>query len=174
MLAGRLELDDFVEQLETFESSGGLMGLMERLPEMQEQINSENVLDTENRINRYRAIISKAMEEERKNFTLLSDHPTSWERQFRLSEESGYPLETIQEFCKDYHASLNSFREERQSDIEEPVDKVIPLVMASTAFWHPDRIKERPIKNDFEMSKFRKRIKKAKKKKEANKQKGFG
>eukprot|EP00466_Bigelowiella_natans_P011674 jgi/Bigna1/90234/estExt_fgenesh1_pg.C_650105 len=172
LLSGKTNLQDFMEQLDIFESTGGLLAVVERLPAMEEQINDENVMDTEHRVARYRSIIERATSEERENLDLLTTDISAWERKIRIASEAGYSAQDIDEFIVDFRASVNSFSE-KPEDLGEPTDKVIPLVLAATSFWHPDKITDVPVKNEHEMKKLEKKMAKAKKK-TTKKKNGFG
>mmetsp|Transcript_24954 Transcript_24954/g.40226 ORF Transcript_24954/g.40226 Transcript_24954/m.40226 type:complete len:140 (+) Transcript_24954:450-869(+) len=139
---------------------------------MEEQINDENVMDTEHRVARYRSIIERATSEERENLDLLTTDISAWERKIRIASEAGYSAQDIDEFIVDFRASVNSFSE-KPEDLGEPTDKVIPLVLAATSFWHPDKITDVPVKNEHEMKKLEKKMAKAKKK-TTKKKNGFG
>eukprot|EP00465_Bigelowiella_longifila_P003956 CAMPEP_0185266754 /NCGR_PEP_ID=MMETSP1359-20130426/32173_1 /TAXON_ID=552665 /ORGANISM="Bigelowiella longifila, Strain CCMP242" /LENGTH=174 /DNA_ID=CAMNT_0027856731 /DNA_START=198 /DNA_END=722 /DNA_ORIENTATION=+ len=172
LLSGKSNLQDFLEQLDIFESTGGLRAVVERLPAMEEQINEENMVDTEHRISRYRSIIERVTSEERENLALLTTDISAWERKIRIASEAGYSAQDIDEFIVDFRASVNSFSE-KPEDLGEPADKVIPLVLAATSFWHPDKITDVPVKNEHEMKKLEKKMTKAKKK-ATKKKNGFG
>uniref|UniRef100_A0A7S2TIH9 Signal recognition particle SRP54 subunit M-domain domain-containing protein n=1 Tax=Lotharella oceanica TaxID=641309 RepID=A0A7S2TIH9_9EUKA len=173
LLAGKLSLNEFDEQLDIFENSGGLEALMDRLPTMEEQIDDNNILDTQQRIMKYRDIISRMTEQERKDVDhLLMDE----NRRKTIAVDARTSLEDVEAFLRDFLASVNSFSKKPDPALPEPEDKVIPLVMASTTFWHPDKITDVPIQNDYQAAKAEKKVKKTRKRVESRgkPKRGFG
>jgi len=173
LLAGKLSLGEFDEQLDIFENSGGLEALMERLPTMEEQIDDNNILDTQQRIMKYRDFISRMTDAERDDIdVLLVDE----DRRQKIATDTRTSVEDLEAFLRNFISSVNSFSKNPDPNFPEPEDKVIPLVMASTTFWHPDKITDVPIQNEYQAKKAEKKVKKTRKRIENRDKpkKGFG
>ncbi|MDR1850536.1 MAG: signal recognition particle protein [Mycoplasmataceae bacterium] len=108
MLAGKMDLEDLMMQMEQIGKLGSLSSITKMMPEMAGKINDDQIEEGQNKLTVWNILLSSMTKKERRNPSLFKKEPT---RKLRVIKGSGRKPEEFNKLLKEWESSRDRMME---------------------------------------------------------------